>query len=148
MKVESIRHAHLSDYEVLQFMSYLQRKHRWNDDYDVTTKGKKNGYNHPELQKITRDVVNYLTTNKNSDPEDPENKTVIKSGITRLNDQKFTILMNKLNEFELFKVEKLQIVNHLTTNMAVLYSIVEECELRFTEQQINEILETVQSVTL
>ncbi|AET40184.1 DNA-directed RNA polymerase III subunit RPC17 Ecym_5430 [Eremothecium cymbalariae DBVPG len=147
MKIEAARDAFISDYEVLKFMSQLQRKHNWLfDDTDKKTTKKTKQYNHPELESITRDLVNYLTTNKNPDPEDPETGTTrpAKAGITKLNDATFTKLMHALNQLALFKAEKLQIVNQLPTNIVHLYSIVEECDNRFSEDQIKTILLAVQ----
>lgn len=152
MKVESIRDAFLSDYEVLQFMSQLERKHYWSVDAAEETdqqdggrksKKKKRPYNHPELQAITRDAISYLSMPKHilEEGAQPENE---KSPITKLNDGSFTKLMKSLNEFALFKAEKLQIVNQLPTNMVHLYAIVEECDSRFSEDQVTKILEIVQ----
>ncbi|AMD22157.1 HGL183Wp [Eremothecium sinecaudum] len=155
MKIETVRDAFLSDYEVLQFLSKLQRKHQWVTDGDIEMTDSKSKwrkprpYNHPELQSITRDTVNYLSMNKETDPEDAEQPASqpTKSGITRLNDEKFTILMRKLGEFDLYKLEKLQIVNQLPTNVVHLFSIVEECDSRYSEEQISAIIEAVQEAS-
>ncbi|SCU91487.1 LADA_0F10264g1_1 [Lachancea dasiensis] len=154
MKIDSVRDAFLSDYEVLQFLSHLERRHEWtmDEDVDMTGKDKKRKrrpYNHPELQAITRDTIRYLSEPKGVvDAENPEGDgdTKVRSPLTKLNDQKFSELMNKLNEFSLFKAEKLQIVNQLPTNLVHLYAIVEECDSRFTEDQTAQIVEAVQNV--
>ncbi|CCC69771.1 hypothetical protein NCAS_0D01900 [Naumovozyma castellii] len=163
MKVIEPRDAFLSDYEVLQFLSKLERRHHWDDETTLANqknkkmkKKIKRPYNHAELQNITRNTINYLSMNKNfiqqgeDDVDDPQeakvvNESNIKSAICNLNDERFTEFMQRLNEFDLFKVEKLQIVNDFPTNMVHLYSIIEECDSRFNEEQIEQILSIVKS---
>lgn len=173
MRVIKARDAFFSDYEALQFLSKLQRKHRWDENslqemknFNKNKKGKfqKRPYNHPVLQGIVNDTLSYLTISKsiaatqdneeeeeenekeeNEETKKKENEKQRQSPLTKLNDEMFTQLMNKLNNFELYKIEKLQIVNQLPTNMVHLFSIVEECDSRFTEDQINEMIELVAS---
>ncbi|EJS43128.1 rpc17p [Saccharomyces arboricola H-6] len=159
MKVLEERNALLSDYEVLKFLTDLEKKHLWDQKSQaalkkIRSKGKQHRpYNHPELQGITRNVVNYLSINKNYINQDDEDKKrednaakdSEKSPISKMSDQSFGELMTKLNSFKLFKAEKLQIVNQLPANMVHLYSIVEECDARFDEQTIEKMLETISS---
>lgn len=173
MRVIKARDAFFSDYEALQFLSKLQRKHRWDENslqemknFNKNKKGKfqKRPYNHPVLQGIVNDTLSYLTISKsiaatqdneeeeeenekeeNEETKKKENEKQRQSPLTKLNDEMFTQLMNKLNNFELYKIEKLQIVNQLPTNMVHLFSVVEECDSRFTEDQINEMIELVAS---
>ncbi|SCU82575.1 LAME_0C01838g1_1 [Lachancea meyersii CBS 8951] len=150
MKIDTVRDAFLSDYEVLQFLLHLERRHEWTPEEDVdmiNKKRKRRPYNHPELQAITRDTIRYLSEPKGAaDGEDAETGAKIdaKSPLTKLNNTKFSTLMAKLNEFSLFKAEKLQIVNQMPTNLVHLYSIVEECDSRFTPEQADEIIGAVQ----
>lgn len=147
MKIESVRDAFLSDYEVLQFLSQLERRHDWGlnqEDAGANKKRKRRPYNHPELQAITRDTIRYLSEAKGATETEEGSASDAKSPLTKLNDQKFTELMTRLNQFELFKAEKLQIVNQLPTNLVHLFAIVEECDSRFPEEQSAQILEAVQ----
>ncbi|SJM86391.1 related to DNA-directed RNA polymerase III subunit RPC9 [Zygosaccharomyces bailii] len=143
MKVLETRDALLSDYEVLQFLSKLERHHHW--DEESTLSHQKNQrkkikthrpYNHPELQAITKDTISYLTTNKGAQQD--ENPT--SSPISRLNDERFSELVRNLNQYSLFKAEKLHIVNQLPQSLVHLYSVVEECDSRFTQEQLDAIL--------
>ncbi|CAI4929668.1 BEM_collapsed_G0030900.mRNA.1.CDS.1 [Saccharomyces cerevisiae] len=157
MKVLEERNAFLSDYEVLKFLTDLEKKHLWDQKSLAAlkksrSKGKQNRpYNHPELQGITRNVVDYLSINKNFINQEDEGeeressgaKDAEKSGISKMSDESFAELMTKLNSFKLFKAEKLQIVNQLPANMVHLYSIVEECDARFDEKTIEEMLEII-----
>lgn len=180
MRVIKARDAFFSDYEALQFLSKLQRKHRWDENslqemknFNKNRKGKfqKRPYNHPVLQGIVNDTLSYLTISKSiaatqekeeeeeeeknqsqehqeegiEETKKEENGKQRQSPLTKLNDEMFIDLMNKLNNFELYKIEKLQIVNQLPTNMVHLFAIVEECDSRFTEDQINEMIELVAS---
>lgn len=148
MKILEARDAFFSDYETLQFLSKLERQHHWDDDTIQDRRDKKKmkthrPYNNPELQAITRDTITYLSTDKGvaqeeEEPSGDDNKK--KSPISSLNDQKFSELVTELNEFDLFKAEILQIVNQLPTTMVHLYAVVEECDTRFTETQIEKML--------
>lgn len=156
MKVLEERSAFLSDYEVLQYLTKLEIQYHWDDEslQSDSNRGKnkriknRRPYNNPALQGIVRDTISYLQINKNYIPQaegdEESQKENEKSPITRMNDTSFTELMRKLNEFELFQAEKLQIVNQLPTNMAHLYSVVEECDSRFSESQISSLLSIIQ----
>lgn len=141
MKILETRDAFLSDYEVYKFLSDLQEQHRWTHVSKGTRRPR--AYNHPELQSITHETLKYLGVNKNFVPQegdeangDENNKHSTEAAICRFDDRKFEELVRKLNDYHLFKGEKLQIVNQLPTNMVSLYAIVEECDSRFTEQEI------------
>ncbi|SCU79214.1 LAFA_0B01530g1_1 [Lachancea sp. 'fantastica'] len=150
MKIETVRDAFISDYEVLQFLSQLERRHDWNSDGDVNMtdkKRKRRPYNHPELQAITRNTIRYLSEAKGAgDGEETEEgaKKEAKSPLTKMNDTKFSTLMNQLNEFSLFKAEKLQIMNQMPSNLVHLYSIVEECDSRFTSEETEKMITAIQ----
>ncbi|CAI4043784.1 DNA-directed RNA polymerase III subunit RPC17 SKDI_10G1980 [Saccharomyces kudriavzevii IFO 1802] len=159
MKVLEERNAFLCDYEVLEYLTDLEKKHLWDQESLAAlkknrSKGKNNRpYNHPELQGIIRNVVNYLSINKNyinqeDEDEKKENagaEDAERSPISKMSNESFGELMTKLNSFKLFKAEKLQIVNQLPANMVHLYSIVEECDARFDEKTIEEMLEIISS---
>ena len=49
----------------------------------------------------------------------------------------------KLKPFNLTKSEKLEIINHLPTSLVELQLVVEESEERFTEEQMNEMLNII-----
>lgn len=53
--------------------------------------------------------------------------------------------MKDLSQYKLEKVEKLQIINSAPYSLVNLYSIVEECDQRFSEQEIEDILQIVQT---
>ncbi|KAG0663845.1 hypothetical protein C6P45_000741 [Maudiozyma exigua] len=158
MKVIEKRDAFLSDYEVFQFLTNLETSHGWDDETQALLQQNrrkkiktKKPYNNVTLQRITRDTISYLRVNKSyiAQDEDEEMDEVTKnqnmsSPICKLQNDQFSELMRDLNRFELFKIEKLQIVNQLPSNMVHLYSIVEECDSRFNEDQINEIISIIE----
>ncbi|OWB67954.1 hypothetical protein B5S30_g3324 [[Candida] boidinii] len=57
--------------------------------------------------------------------------------------QNFIDSMIELNKFSLEKIEKLQIVNFKPRSIVLLYSIIEECDQRFNEDECNAIIEIV-----
>ncbi|KAH3899070.1 related to DNA-directed RNA polymerase III subunit RPC9 [Saccharomycodes ludwigii] len=152
MKIESVRESFLSDYEVYTFLKDLQRKNGW-----LYVENKKNhnnrnkySYNNPELESITKNVVDYLATPKsmNPDEEDQSNSgsTSGTDNLLKFTNDKFIKLLQKLNCYKLYKIEKLQLVNQLPTNFVHLYSIIEECDSRFSEQEIEQILTDIKEV--
>lgn len=153
MRIIQSRDAFFSDYEALQYLTKLQRRNKWDDEslkqFQQQQKNKHNRnvrrpYNNPTLQSIVGDSISYLTISKTvATEEEQESKIERKSPITKMNDETFTDFMNKLNDFDLFKIEKLQIVNQLPTNMVYLFAIVEECDSRFTEEQIEQLLDII-----
>lgn len=146
MKILEARNAFFSDYETLQFLSKLERQHHWDDDSTVQDRRDKKKikthrpYNNPEMQSVTRDTITYLSTDKGVPQDEDESAATKKSPISSLNDHTFGELIAQLNQFDLFKAEKLQIANQLPTTMVHLYAVVEECDTRFTEEQIEQIL--------
>ncbi|KAL3231443.1 DNA-directed RNA polymerase III subunit RPC9 [Nakaseomyces bracarensis] len=152
MRVLEPRDAFLSDYEVLQHLSKLERQYKWDAESiaEMSADKKKfkkfRPYNNPALQGITRDTLAYLKQSKYSISEEeeqllPEQRPP--APLCNLNDNKFTDLVTRLNEFDLFQAEKLQIVNQMPVQIVHLYSIVEECDTRFSEEQIEQILALV-----
>lgn len=125
MKIENAREAFLSDFEVLQHLLQVKEQYKIADKRGKHFK--KHGPNLPDLEAIVRDTTTYLSQQTAS----------------RMTEANFAAIMKKLNEYELEKIEKLQIINQLPYSMVHLYAIVEECDTRFTEDQINDILATI-----
>lgn len=134
MKVLTERDSFLSNYEVLQHLQNIKKKYNWsfNSDDEKFLKNKKNKHHFTgcgiNLEIITRDVLSCLENNDSS---------LIQS------QESFKQLMEFLNQFELMKVEKLQIVNSLPRSLVVLYALVEECEDRFGEETSEKIIEKI-----
>lgn len=152
MRVVEVRDAFLSDYEVLQHLSKIERQYGWDAESLAELSDKRNlkrrsrTYNNPTLQKLTRDTLVYLKQSKYTPSEEEEQLAPEErkpAPLCSLNDERFTALVQGLNEFDLFQAEKLQIVNQMPVQIVHLYSIVEECDTRFTEEQIEQILSLV-----
>lgn len=112
----------MSNFEVNQHLIEIQAQNNWN-----TESKKKRAFN-PNLEIITRDVTSYLS----------------KSPVASQTVENITQAMKELSKYELEKIEKLQILNSTPHSLVNLYSIVEECDQRFTEKEIEDILEIVQ----
>ncbi|ABN64896.1 predicted protein, partial [Scheffersomyces stipitis CBS 6054] len=136
MKVLKERDSFLSNYEVAEHLKEIKKKYNWTftkeDEQDLHNDKRKNkkrfaacGVN---LEVITRDILSYVSNSATASIDSTE---------------KFSELVQFLNNYELMKVEKLQIVNSLPRSMVTLYSIVEECDQRFDEQICNNILEKI-----
>lgn len=126
MKVLTERDKFLSDYEVLQHVQLLNKEIQ-----SYQTEKKKKG--HPgglDLETITNDTINYLN-------QRPCNS---------MNEQGITSLLTHLNTLDLYKVEKLQIVNSLPRSMVHLHALVEECDSRFDSESCNNILEKIEEL--
>lgn len=139
MKILNERDSFLSNFEVGEHLKEIKRKCNWcftpEDDEEMKSKDKRNlkkrftacGLN---LEGLTRDILSYMSK---SPTESIETK------------QKFEELVIFLNNFQLMKAEKLQIVNTLPRSMVVLYALVDEFEARFDEETgeriINKIIE-------
>lgn len=57
-----------------------------------------------------------------------------------------TTILSFLKKYDLTRIEKLQILNLLPRNPVEFYALVEECEERFTNDQIDVILNMIDTV--
>ncbi|KAI5960033.1 hypothetical protein KGF57_001977 [Candida theae] len=151
MQVVKERDAFLSNFEVYEHLKHIKHKYNWtfspeeelalqqeqqqqqqqqqqqeHDHNNSThhqkkhlTKSQKNRFTACgiNLEVVTRDVLRFMEKN---------------AEITQVDTDNFKQLMSFLNQFELMKVEKLQIVNCLPRSLVVLYLLIEECEERFS----------------
>lgn len=65
---------------------------------------------------------------------------------TPLSEERFQKLMEYLAKLSLTKAEKLQVVNMLPKTQVEFYLIVEECEERFTNEQVDKVLTTITDI--
>lgn len=130
MKILTEREAFLLDFEVLQHLRGLQEKYNWTFTPEEEAQQKHNRTKRftaagLDLEVVTRDITSYFSANA--------------AGLVP-SEQNFVQLMQFLNQFDLMKVEKLQIVNSLPRSMVHLYGLVEECDVRFDEDTCESIL--------
>lgn len=131
MQIITARDKFLSNYEVMEHLVDIKEKNNWVFQKDKTEKkdhrrrGTAAGI---DLEVITRDILAYM---------DEDASAKIDSA------DKFTSLVQYLNQFDLVKVEKLQIANSLPREMVHLYALVEECDQRFTEEQSQGIIDKI-----
>lgn len=132
MKVLNEREAFLLDYEVLQHLTGIKEKFNWSftPEDDAKLKHKKKRFTDAGLglEVITRDILLYLSKNA-------------AGSIT--SETSFGELMTFLNNFDLMKAEKLQIVNSLPRSMVHLYGLVEECDQRLDEDTCQSIIDKI-----
>lgn len=135
MKITQERAAFLLDFEVLDHLEHLKKKYNWTftPEEDATNKNKKKRFTAAGLglEEVARDVTSCLTKSP---------------GGVIPNAEVLRELMAFLNQFELVKVEKLQIVNQLPRLMVHLYAVVEECDQRFDEDTCERILGKIQEL--
>lgn len=132
MKVIQQRDKLLSNFEVYQHICDVQRENEWGFSIPQTQKRRKHKFNPQllDLEIITRDLSQYLTKVEQGNDVKTES---------------FINLMLFLNSLELEVIEKLMIMNSLPRSLVSLYSIIEECEARFTQEQCEEILANVET---
>ncbi|ANZ76510.1 BA75_03452T0 [Komagataella pastoris] len=133
MKIEIAREKFLSNFEVQQALVEIQKQNRWNFAskarvYKFDTNSRNSHL--ANLERITMDVSSYL------DKSFAKNAQV----------DRFVKLINFLNGFELVKVEKLQMVNLLPRSLVSVYSIIEECDTRFTEDECESMLNKIEEL--
>lgn len=131
MKILQHRDKLLSNFEVYQHLCDVQKENEWGFTIPQTEKRRKNKFNPQllDLEIITRDLSQYLVkVNQGND----------------IKTENFINLMLMLNSFQLEVIEKLMIMNILPRSLVNLYSIIEECEERFTQEQCEEILSNIE----
>ncbi len=117
-------------------MKTIQQENEWTFTIDpITTTGskkqqkKKKRSNHLiDLELITKELSHYLIKTGQS------NTTTLECVVN---------LMIGLNEYSLEKIEKLEILNYLPRTIVTLYSIIEECDQRFSNEDCEAILKLV-----
>lgn len=127
MKVEIERERLLSNFEVFEHLKEIQRQNNWMAQQDNAKKPKRSL--NPDLESITRDLSSYLS----------------KTPVHIQSVDSITECMKDLSKYSLEKIEKLQIINSTPYSMVSLYSVIEECDQRFSEDEINDILEIIQT---
>lgn len=132
MKILNGRDSFLSNYEVQQHMTSIKSAHNWlfdqSEDIPNIKSRARSTAGGLDLEVITRDVLGYLAAIDLA-PTTEEASLVA--------------LGEFLNNFDLVKVEKLQIVNSLPRTMVHLYALVEECGLRFDEDVCTSIIHKI-----
>jgi DNA-directed RNA polymerase subunit F len=61
-------------------------------------------------------------------------------------EENVVIFLQRTKEFDISKVEKLQLLNYRPASLVDLFVILENCEDRFSAEQLDQILETVQEL--
>ncbi|KAH3680099.1 hypothetical protein WICMUC_000557 [Wickerhamomyces mucosus] len=129
--VEQQREKLLSNFEVYEHLKQIQSENNWitsNKTHNNDRKKLKKAYN-PGLESITRDVISYLDKSHISEIQSSESIT--------------QCIQQLLSKFALEKLEALQIVNSIPRSLVSLFSVIEECDQRFSEEETQEILDIV-----
>lgn len=131
MRIIQQRDKLLSNFEVYQHMCAVQKDNAWGFTIPQKNQKRKHKFNPQllDLEIITRDLSQYLV--KVEQGNDVKTESFVK-------------LMLVLNEYELEIIEKLMIMNSFPRSLVNLYSIIEECEDRFSQDQCEQILASVE----
>ncbi|ESW95825.1 hypothetical protein HPODL_02474 [Ogataea parapolymorpha DL-1] len=132
MKVEVAREKLLSNFEVYNHLVDIQKENNWNFTLGEDTNKKqrrKRGNHLIDLEIITRELSGFLIRTGQSNDYTRENVVEFMTG---------------LNQYSLMKIEKLEILNRLPRTIVSLFSVIEECDQRFSDEQCNSMLELVQ----
>ncbi|KAF3942252.1 hypothetical protein ABW19_dt0202564 [Dactylella cylindrospora] len=116
----------LSNYEVLAHIQDVKRKYK----EEFSERGPAGAMKSGNLETVMKELTDYLST----------------TTVASQSSEKTTRLVEALAKFQLEKIEVLMILNHQPKNETELDVLVEELETRFTEEQIQEILENVDNI--
>ncbi|KAG2217906.1 hypothetical protein INT45_008656 [Circinella minor] len=123
MIIENPRAAMLSNFEVLQLLEEQQAKQKKAQDST-------NGISVPEnLRTVQFELAEYLKETSCGTQDQKQVKE----------------FMEAMKSYELTMAEKLQLLNLRPRSAVEIYLLIEECEERFSEDQLEEMLETVLS---
>lgn len=132
MKILNPRDKFLSNYEVLTHLKEIKKKNNWTfkpeEDNAYNKKKKRFTACGLDLETITRDLLSYLEGGPTGQIASTE---------------QFTELIKCLNEFDLMKIEKLQIINSLPRSPVTLYAVVEEFDQRFDDEACEKIIDKI-----
>ncbi|CAN6671227.1 DNA-directed RNA polymerase III subunit RPC9 [Trichomonascus vanleenenianus] len=123
MKVEAARDKLLTNFEVLEHVKETHARYKSQRRF-------KEMPSH-NLERILSDTISYMAerpAGSTSAPQTAENITAFMKEL-------------KANEIELERAERLQIINSAPNSLPILFNIVEECDQRFSEDQLNAIID-------
>ncbi|KAI9494892.1 RNA polymerase Rpb4-domain-containing protein [Zychaea mexicana] len=124
MIIENARAGMLSNFEVLRLLEEQQEKQKAAQDNP-------NGIGVPEnLRTVQFELTDYLKGTPSSTQDEQQVKDFVEA----------------MNSYELTLAEKLQLLNLRPKSAVEIYLLIEECEERFSEDQLEEMLQTVLSV--
>ncbi|CAO0798175.1 unnamed protein product [Mucor circinelloides] len=121
MQIKSVRSALITNYEVLRLLEESQEAQKQVQKRDPSVE-------YPEhLRTVQFELTEYLkeTPCSTQAPEQISN------------------FMKAMSKFELTKAEKLQILNLRPKSTVEIYLLIEECEERFTEEDLEQMLSSI-----
>ncbi|KAI9366355.1 RNA polymerase Rpb4-domain-containing protein [Pilaira anomala] len=121
MLIKNVRSALISNYEVLKLLEESQEAQKQVQAVDPSVE-------YPEhLRTVQFELTEYLkgTPCSTQTPEQIAN------------------FLQALSKYELTKAEKLQILNWRPRSTVEIYLIIEECEERFSEEDLEEMLDSI-----
>ncbi|GAN07635.1 DNA-directed RNA polymerase III subunit RPC9 [Mucor ambiguus] len=121
MQIKSVRSALITNYEVLRLLEESQEAQKQVQKHDSSVE-------YPEhLRTVQFELTEYLkeTPCSTQTPEQISN------------------FMEAISKFELTKAEKLQILNLRPKSTVEIYLLIEECEERFTEEDLEQMLTSI-----
>ncbi|KAI8366250.1 HRDC-like protein [Blakeslea trispora] len=118
MKIKSVRAAHISNYEVLRLLEESQEMQKQAQIRDPLLQ-------FPEqLRTVQFELNEYLKQT----PVGTQSEEQVQS------------FLQAISKFELTKAEKLQIINLRPKSTVEIYLVIEECEERFSEEDLEQML--------
>ncbi|KAI9311262.1 HRDC-like protein [Dichotomocladium elegans] len=121
MIIKNARAGLLSNFEVLQLLNEQQEFQRATQEKDASIEYPEN------LRTIQFELTEYL----NQSPCSTQDEAQVKS------------FLDAFSKYDLMLAEKLQILNLRPKSPVELYLLIEECEERFGEQELEEMLQSI-----
>ncbi|KAA6414537.1 MAG: hypothetical protein FRX48_01286 [Lasallia pustulata] len=132
MKIVATQSATLSNYEVLTHLTSTRAKSSLRHSADPRSSPMKS----PNLETVTKELTDYLSPRR-PPPPIPTPAPPYASAYTP---STIKILLTSLRAYDLTKAELLMILNLRPADMGLLDCVVEECDMRFSAEEQEEIL--------
>ncbi|EPY52043.1 DNA-directed RNA polymerase III complex subunit Rpc17 [Schizosaccharomyces cryophilus OY26] len=127
MKILNARDAYLTNAEVYLHLKDMEEE----QNQRTRERGAAGGLVSENLRTIQFEILKYMSTQTNC---------------SQMDEEKFLACLKVLDEYELTKAEKLVILNNRPSSIPEIYACIEGIEERLQEEQMEALIEKINSV--